>query len=398
MAKKTVKDVADLKGKRVFVRVDFNVPMENGQITDDKRIKASLPTIQYLLEQGAAVILASHLGRPKGKPNAEMSLAGAAARLGELLGKPVKMAPDCVGDETGKLAEALQGGEVLMLENVRFHAEEEKNDPAFAAQMAKLADLFVQDAFGSVHRAHASTEGITRHLPVAVAGFLVEKELKYLDEALSNPARPFVGILGGSKVSTKIDVITNMLNKVDVLLLGGGMTYTFAKAQGGTIGASLFEPDTLEVAKKTLEDARAGGKKLLLPVDSLICESTEKPDAAVARKVVASGEIPDGWMGVDIGPKTTELFRAEIAKAKTVVWNGPVGVFEIDEFAAGTKAVAEALATSGATTVIGGGDSAAAVKKFKLADKMSHISTGGGASLEFLEGKKLPGIEALNEK
>ena len=398
MAKKTVKDLADLKGKKVFVRVDFNVPMENGAITDDKRIKASLPTIQYLLEQGASVILASHLGRPKGKVCPDMSLAAAAEQLGKLLGKPVTMAPDCVGPEVEKLAADLKPGEVLMLENVRFHPEEEKNDAEFAAKLAALADIFVQDAFGSVHRAHASTEGITKHLPVAVAGFLVEKELKYLDEALSSPERPFVGILGGSKVSSKIDVISSMLKKVDVLLLGGGMTYTFAKAQGGTIGSSLFEPDTLDIAKQTLVDAQAAGKQLVLPVDSLICESTDRPDPSAARKVVKSGEIPDGWMGVDIGPATIEKFRGIIASAKTVVWNGPVGVFEIDEFAEGTKAVAQAMAESDAVTIIGGGDSAAAVKKFKLADKMSHISTGGGASLEFLEGKKLPGIEALNEK
>jgi phosphoglycerate kinase len=398
VAKKTVKDLADLKGKKVFVRVDFNVPMENGAITDDKRIKASLPTIQFLLEQGASVILASHLGRPKGKVCTDMSLSAAAEQLGKLLGKPVKMAPDCIGPEVEKLAADLKPGEVLMLENVRFHPEEEKNDADFAAKLAALADIFVQDAFGSVHRAHASTEGITKHLPVAVAGFLVEKELKYLDEALSNPERPFVGILGGSKVSSKIDVISSMLKKVDVLLLGGGMTYTFAKAQGGTIGSSLFELETLDVAKQTLVDAQAAGKQLVLPVDSLICESTDRPDPTAARKVVKSGEIPDGWMGVDIGPATIEKFCDIIASAKTVVWNGPVGVFEIDEFAAGTKAVAQAMAESDAVTIIGGGDSAAAVKKFKLADKMSHISTGGGASLEFLEGKKLPGIEALNEK
>lgn len=398
MAKKTVSDLGDIRGKRVFVRVDFNVPMEEGRITDDIRIRAALPTIKLLLDKGARVILASHLGRPKGKAVPSMSLAPAAKRLSELLGLEVKMAPDCVGPEVEKMANELKDGEVLMLENVRFHPEEEKNDPEFAKKLAALADLFVEDAFGSVHRAHASTEGITKYLSQSVAGLLVEKELKYLGDALANPTRPFVGILGGSKVSTKIDVISALLSQVDVLLLGGGMTYTFAKAQGGTIGSSLFEPDTLEVARKTLEEAKAKGKKLVLPVDCLICESTEKPDPTVATKVVPSGQIPDGWMGVDVGPKTVELFLAEIAKAKTVVWNGPVGVFEIDKFAEGTKAVAEALAKSDATTVIGGGDSAAAVKKFGLADKMSHISTGGGASLEFLEGKKLPGIECLNEK
>ena len=398
MAKKTVKDLQDLKGRKVFIRVDYNVPMEGGKITDDIRIKESLPTIKYLLEQGCALVLASHLGRPKGKVNPDMSLAAAATRLGELLGKPVKMAPDCVGPEVEKLAAQLQPGEVLMLENVRFHPEEEKNAPEFAEKLAKLADLFVQDAFGSVHRAHASTEGITKFLKTAVAGFLVEKELKYLGDALANPERPFIGILGGSKVSSKIAVISSLLKQVDALLLGGGMTYTFSKAQGGTIGTSLFEAETLEVAKQTLADAKASGKRLMLPVDCLACESSDKPNPDAPIKVFPAGEVPAGWMGVDIGPKTIEMFKAELAKAKTVVWNGPVGVFEMDKFAGGTKAIAEALAASDATVIIGGGDSAAAVKKFGLADKMSHISTGGGASLEFLEGKKLPGIEALNEK
>ncbi|MCX7964218.1 MAG: phosphoglycerate kinase [Candidatus Sumerlaea chitinivorans] len=398
MAKKTIADLQDLQGKRVFVRVDFNVPMDGETITDDIRIRESLPTIKYLVEKGARVILASHLGRPKGKVVPSMSLAPAAKRLGELMGKDVKMAPDCVGPEVEQMVAALQPGEVLMLENVRFHPEEEKNDPEFAKKLAALADIFVQDAFGSVHRAHASTEGITHFVPVSVAGFLVEKELKYLGEALANPVRPFVAILGGSKVSTKIGVISNLLKQVDVLLLGGGMTYTFIKAQGGSIGSSLFEPETLEVAKQTLEEAKALGKKLLLPVDNLVCQSTEKPDPNVPRMVVESHAIPDGWMGVDIGPKTAELYVNEIKQAKTIVWNGPVGVFEIDEFAGGSKAIAQALADSGAVTVIGGGDSAAAVKKFGLADKMTHISTGGGASLEFLEGKKLPGIEALNDK
>jgi phosphoglycerate kinase len=398
MSKKTLTDLTDLRGKRVFVRVDFNVPLENGTITDDKRIKASLPTIKYLMDAGARVILASHLGRPKGKPVPEMSLAPCAKRLSEHLGKEVIMAPDCIGPETEKLAAELKDGDVMLLENVRFHPEEEKNDPEFSKKLASLADIFVQDAFGSVHRAHASTEGITKFLKDSVAGFLVEKELKYLDDALSNPQRPFVAILGGSKVSSKIAVIANLLTKVDVLLLGGGMTYTFVKAQGGSIGSSLFEPETLEVALKTLEQAKAAGKKLLLPVDSLACQSTEKPDAAVPREVFPSNAIPDGWMGVDIGPKTIEMFVNEIRQAKTVVWNGPVGVFEIDEFAGGSRAIAEALASSGATTVIGGGDSASAVKKFKLADKMTHISTGGGASLEFLEGKKLPGVEALADR
>ena len=308
------------------------------------------------------------------------------------------MAPDCVGPEVEKLAADLKPGEILMLENVRFHPEEEKNDPEFAGKLAKLADLFVQDAFGSVHRAHSSTEGITKFLKDAVAGYLVEKELKYLGDALANPERPFVGILGGSKVSTKVAVISSLLKQVDALLLGGGMTYTFSKAQGGSIGTSLFEPETLEVAKQTLADVKASGKRLVLPVDCLACQSSDKPNPDAPTKVFAAGEIPDGWMGVDIGPKTIEMFNAELAKAKTVVWNGPVGVFEIEKFATGSRAIAETLAASGATVVIGGGDSAAAVKKFGLDTKMSHISTGGGASLEFLEGRKLPGIEALNEK
>lgn len=397
MAKKTVKDLQNLAGKRVLVRVDFNVPMEDGRITDDVRIRESLPTIKYLIGNSARVILASHLGRPKGKPVPSMSLAAAATRLGELLGKPVKMASDCVGPQVVEMASALKDGEVLMLENVRFHPEEEKNDAEFAKQLAQTAELFVEDAFGSVHRAHASTEGVTKFLSPSVAGFLVEKELKYLGDALANPERPFVGILGGSKVSTKIDVISSLLKQVDFLLLGGGMTYTFMKAQGGTIGASLFEPETLEVAKKVLEDPTTG-KKLRLPVDTLACQSQDKPNPDVPRKVVDSNAIPDGWMGVDIGPRTIEQYVAEIRKAKTVVWNGPVGVFEIDAFATGSKAIANALAESNATTVIGGGDSAAAVLKFGLNDKMSHISTGGGASLEFLEGKKLPGIEALDNK
>lgn len=397
MAKKTIRDLGSVEGKRVFVRVDYNVPMENGVITDDIRIRESLPTINYLVGNGAKVILASHMGRPKGKVNPEFSLKPAAEKLTELIGKPVQFAPDCVGEEVEKLVSDLKDGDVLLLENVRFHAEEEKNDPAFAEKLAKLADIFVEDAFGSVHRAHASTEGITKFVPVAVAGLLVEKELKYLGEALGNPVRPYVGILGGSKVSSKIDVITKLLEQVDVLLLGGGMTYTFMKAQGGTIGTSLFEEDTLEVARKILEETKASGKKLVLPVDCLACEGDDRPNADAPRKVVPANAIPDGWMGVDIGPETIKLFVEEIAKAKTVVWNGPVGVFELEPFANGTRSVAQALADSDAVTVIGGGDSAAAAKKFGLADKMTHISTGGGASLEYLEGKPLPGIEALNE-
>lgn len=397
MAKKTIRDLTDLAGKRVFVRVDFNVPMEDGKITDDTRIRESLPTIKYLVEQKAKVILASHMGRPKGTVKPEYSLKPAADRLGELLGKPVAFAADCVGKPAEEAVAQLADGDVLLLENVRFHAEEEKNDDAFAKQLADLAEIFVQDAFGSVHRAHASTVGVTKYLP-AVGGFLVEKELTYLGDTLENPERPFVGILGGSKVSSKISVISSLLQKVDVLLLGGGMTYTFMKSQGGTIGTSLFEEDTLDQARQALEQAKALGKKLLLPVDCVACQSSDRPDGNAPTQVFPANAIPDGWMGVDIGPETIKLFVDEINKAKTVVWNGPVGVFEIEPFANGTRTVAQAMADSSATTIIGGGDSAAAAVKFGLAGKMSHISTGGGASLEFMEGKPLPGIEALNDK
>lgn len=398
MPKKTVQDLGDVAGKRVLVRVDFNVPMENGTITDDTRIRESLPTIKYLIENQARVILASHMGRPKGTIKPELSLKPVADRLSELLGKPVAFASDCVGQPAEDAVAGLQNSDVLLLENVRFHAEEEKNDEAFAKQLASLADVFVQDAFGSVHRAHASTVGVTKFLPVSVGGFLVEKELKFLGDALDSPEHPFVGILGGSKVSTKISVISSLLQKVDVLMLGGGMTYTFMKAQGGTIGTSLFEEDTIDQARQALEQAKALGKKLLLPVDCVACQSSDRPDGNAPTQVFPSNAIPDGWMGVDIGPESVKLFVDEIKKAKTVVWNGPVGVFEIDAFANGTRKVAEAMAESDATTVIGGGDSAAAAVKFGLTDKMSHISTGGGASLEFLEGKPLPGIVALSDK
>jgi len=397
MPKKTVKDLQDLAGKRVFVRVDFNVPMENGAITDDIRIRESLPTIRHLVEAGAKVILASHLGRPKGKKNPDMSTGPAAERLSQLLGKPVKMAPDTIGPEVDSLVGELNNGDVLMLENVRFYPEEEANDPEFSKKLAALADVFVLDAFGSAHRAHASTEGITKHVSTSVGGFLVEKELRYLDQALANPERPFLAILGGSKVSSKIDVISSLLGKVDVLLIGGGMTYTFMKAQGGSIGTSLFEESTAEVATSTLERATKENKRMILPQDCLACQSSDRPDPDAPRQVYPSNAIPDGWMGVDIGPAATETFLGEIAKAKTIVWNGPVGVFELEPFSNGTRKIAEALAASDATTIIGGGDSAAAALKFGLADKMTHISTGGGASLEFLEGRKLPGIEALNE-
>lgn len=398
MAKKTVNDLGDIRGKRVLVRVDYNVPMDGATITDDIRIRESLPTIDLLRREGARVILASHMGRPKGQVKAEFSLAPAATRLAELIGAAVAFAPDCVGEAVEAMVAELKDSDVLLLENVRFHAEEEKNDPEFAAKLAKLADLFVQDAFGSVHRAHASTEGVTKYLTTAVAGLLVEKELKYLGEALTEPKRPFVAIIGGSKVSSKIDVISSLLKQVDTLILGGGMTYTFSKANGGSIGTSLFEPDTLEVAKRILEEARVAGKQILLPVDCIACESSDRPTDQVAIKTFAAGQVPDGWMGVDVGPETVKLYVEAIRGAKTIVWNGPVGVFEIDAFANGTRSVAEAMAESDATTIIGGGDSAAAAKKFGLAEKMSHISTGGGASLEFLEGKVLPGVAALNEK
>ncbi len=398
MEKKTVADLKDLAGKRVFVRVDFNVPLDGTTITDDKRIRAALPTLKYLIEKDAKVIVASHLGRPKGKIVPAMSLKPAADRLSELLGKPVTFAPDCIGPEVEALADKMQNGDVLMLENLRFHAEEEKNDPAFAKQLAKLADIFVSDAFGTVHRAHASTAGICADMQENAAGFLVEKELKFLGSALDNPVRPFVGILGGSKVSSKIAVINSLLDKCDTLILGGGMTYTFMKAQGGTIGTSLFEAETLEIAKEILASAKVNGKTLLLPVDSVCCKSSDMPTDKTEIKTFPSEAIPDGWMGVDIGPETCKLFTNALKDAKTIVWNGPVGVFEIDAFSKGSKAIAEALAAGGATTVIGGGDSAAAVKKFGVADKMSHVSTGGGASLEYLEGKVLPGVAALDDK
>jgi phosphoglycerate kinase len=397
MAKKTLKDLPSLQGQTVLVRVDYNVPMDGAKITDDRRIRESLPTLNFLQKQGARLVLMSHFGRPKKGPDPAFSLRPVAERLAELTPAKVTFCDDCIGEKAQAATGALGDGDILVLENVRFHPGEEKNDPAFAAELAKLANLFVQDAFGSVHRAHASTEGITHHVSMAVAGLLVEKELKYLGEALNSPRRPFVAILGGSKVSSKIDVISALLQKVDTLIIGGGMTYTFSKAQGGTIGTSLFEEATADVAVKLLEEAKSTGKKLLLPVDCLACQSSDRPDGSAPIAVYPSNAIPDGWMGVDIGPKSRELFLAEIAKAGTVVWNGPVGVFEIDAFSKGTRALAEAMASSSATTVIGGGDSAAAAQQFGLADRMTHVSTGGGASLEFLEGKPLPGIVALHE-
>ena len=391
--KKSVEDI-DVSGKKVLVRCDFNVPLKDGAITSDKRIVAALPTIKYLLEHGAAVILCSHLGRPKGEFKPEFSLAPVAVRRGELLGKPVIMAKDVVGEDAKAKAAALKPGELLMLENVRFEAGETKNNPDLAKAFASLAEIYVNDAFGSAHRAHASTAGVADYLP-AVCGFLIQKEITVMGKALSDPKRPFVAILGGAKVSDKIGVINNLLDKVDTLIVGGGMAYTFAKAQGYSIGDSLCEDDKVELAREMLEKAKAKGVKLLLPVDNRV---GDKFDANCSVKVVGSDNIPDGWMGMDIGPETEKLFCEAIKGAGTVVWNGPMGVFEFDKFAGGTLAVAKAVADSGAVSIIGGGDSAAAVAKLGFGDKMTHISTGGGASLEFLEGLELPGIAALNNK
>ena len=393
--KKTVKDV-DVRSKRVLVRVDYNVPLDaNGNVSDDKRITASLPTINYLLEQGARIILCSHLGRPKGEVKKEFSLAPVAKRLKELLPNVnIYFASDCIGEEAQQKAAALKDGEILLLENLRFHKEEEKNDPEFAKKLASLAEIYVSDAFGTVHRAHASTAGVAAYLP-AVAGFLIGKELSIMGGALENPERPFVAILGGAKVADKIGVITNLLNKCDTLLIGGGMAYTFFKAMGYEIGDSLLDAESIDLAKQLMETAKDNGVKLLLPVDTVVAKAFA---ADAEHMTVASNAIPAGWQGLDIGEKTRELFAAEIKNAKTVIWNGPMGVFEFPAFAKGTEAVAKACAECGGTTIIGGGDSASAVKKLGYADKMTHISTGGGASLEFLEGKVLPGVAALNDK
>ena len=394
MNKKTVKDI-DLKGKKVFVRCDFNVPMdENQNITDNTRIVAALPTIKYLLEQNCKIILASHLGRPKGEVKPEFSLKPVAKELSKLLGKEVIMANDVIGEDATTKAENLKEGEIMLLENVRFHREETDNDPEFAKKLASMAEIFVNDAFGTAHRAHASTTGIADYIP-GVAGFLIEKELKFLGNAINNPERPFVAILGGAKVSDKIGVIDSLLDKVDTLMIGGGMAYTFFKAQGYNVGNSLCEVEKTDLALETMEKAKSKGVKLLLPIDTKIGKEF-KPDTE--SKTVAWTEIPDGWEGFDIGEKTIEMFKNELKSAKTVIWNGPLGLFEFDQFAIGTNEIAKTLADLDATTIIGGGDSAAAVTKAGLADKMTHISTGGGASLEFLEGKKLPGIECLQDK
>lgn len=395
MNKKTVKDI-DVNGKKVLVRCDFNVPIdsETGEITDNRRIRAALPTIQYLLDHNAKVILCSHLGRPKGEFNLKYSLKPVAGELSKLLNKDVKLAKDVIGENAKELTANMKEGDIVLLENVRFHKEEEQNDPEYSKALASMAEIYVNDAFGTAHRAHSSTTGVADYLP-AVSGFLIEKELEFLGGALENPAHPFVAILGGAKVSDKIGVIENLLDKVDTLIIGGGMAYTFYKAQGHHIGTSICEEDKLDLAKSILEKAQEKGVKLLLPVDNHV--SSEYSNNG-EEKMVNSTEIPDGFMGLDIGPKTIEKFEEAVKDAKTVVWNGPLGVCEFDKFATGTKAVATMLSKIEATTIIGGGDSAAAIEKLGLADKMTHISTGGGASLEFLEGKTLPGIACLQDK
>jgi phosphoglycerate kinase len=394
MAKKTVRDLTDLQGRRVFVRVDYNVPLEGGKITDDTRIRASLPTLRLLVAGGARVVLASHLGRPKKGPAPELSLAPVATRLANLLGCPVTMAPDCVGPDVAGRAGALADGGVLLLENVRFHPEEEKNDPAFAAQLvaASGATVFVNDAFGSAHRAHASTEGVSHHVKTSVAGLLMEKELRYLGMALEAPERPFVAVLGGAKVSDKIQVIESLLPRVDSLLIGGGMAYTFFRAQGLATGKSLVEEDKIALAKGLLEKAQG---KIKLPVDHVVAAAF-KADAE--HKTCPVSETPDGWMGLDIGPETAKAFATEAGQARIVLWNGPMGVFEMPAFAEGTLAMARALADSSGISIVGGGDSVAAVTQMGLADKIDHVSTGGGASLEFLSGDPLPGVACLQDR
>ncbi|MGE5225202.1 MAG: phosphoglycerate kinase [Omnitrophica WOR_2 bacterium] len=388
--KKSVTDI-DVRGKCVLVRVDFNVPIKDGKVTDDTRIRAALPTIEYLLEHDAAVILMSHLGRPKGGPDPKYSLRPVATYLSELLGKPVAFADDCIGPTAEQAAKQLKPGDVLLLENTRFHPEEEKNDPEMASKLASLGDVFVNDAFGSAHRAHASTEGVAHHLP-SVAGFLMEKEIQYLDQAIANPKHPFIAILGGAKISDKIGVIRNLLTKADQVLIGGGMANTFFKAQGYPVGDSLVEDDALETARELLHK---GSTRLRLPVDVVIANAF---DNAAQSKVMDMGPVPDGWRILDIGPKTIKAFSKAVSGAGTVVWNGPMGVFEFQNFAKGTFELAKAVANSGATTIVGGGDSVAAIQQSGLADRITHISTGGGASLEMLEGLTLPGVAALQDK
>ena len=398
MSKLTINDL-DLKGKRVFIRVDFNVPLKDAVVTDDTRIRETLPTLRLAIAKGGRLILASHLGRPKGGPDAKYSLKPAAKKLEELLGKPAAFALDCIGPGAEAQSKALRDGEVLVLENVRFHPEEERNDEAFSKQLAALCDgVFVCDAFGSAHRAHASVVGITRFVRQAAAGLLMEKELAYLGKAVTNPERPFVAILGGAKVSDKIEVVENLMKIADAMLIGGGMAYTFLKADGHSIGKSLVEDDKLDLAKRLREEAQQKKFALLLPVDHVV-GAEFKPDTVA--KIVSVHDTPDGWMGLDIGPKTIETYKQKLAGAKTIVWNGPMGVFEMPAFAKGTLEIAKAVAdatTAGATSIIGGGDSVAAVHQSRVATKISHISTGGGASLEFLAGRKLPGVEALTSK
>lgn len=393
LQKMTMKDL-DLKGKRVFCRVDFNVPMKDGEVTDDTRIRAAVPTIEYLVENGAKVILASHLGRPKGEVNEEMRLAAAGSRLSELLHKEVKSLKESIGETVEKEIGEMQQGDIILLENVRFHAGEEKNDETLAKSFAELADVFVNDAFGAAHRAHASTAGIAKHLP-SVSGLLLEKELDVLGKALSEPERPFTAIIGGAKVKDKIGVIDHLLDKVDNLIIGGGLSYTFIKAQGHEIGQSLVEEDKLELAKSFIQKAEEKGVKFFLPIDAVVASEFS---ADAETKSVKIEEIPSDWMGLDIGPDTADIYRDVIKNSRLIIWNGPMGVFEMEPFANGTRSIANAMAETEGYTIIGGGDSAAAVEKFNVADKMDHISTGGGASLEFMEGKELPGVTALTDK
>ena len=395
--KKSVKDI-DVRGKKVLLRCDFNVPTKDGKITSDKRIVAALPTIQYLLDQNCAVILCSHMGKPKGEWKPELSLKVVADRLSELLGKPVKMAKDVIGEDAKRLAAELKPGEVMLLENLRYHNEETKNDPAFAKELASMADIYVSDAFGTVHRAHASTAGVAAYLP-AVCGFLIEKELSVMGKALANPDRPFVAILGGAKVSDKLNVINNLLDKVDTLIIGGGMAFTFLAAKGYCVGTSLLDNEKIDYCKEMMAKAEQKGVKLLLPIDTVIAKSFPNPiDAEIEVSTVDSDKIPADMEGLDIGEKTRALFADAVKSAKTVIWNGPMGVFENPTLAKGTIAVAQALADSDAITIVGGGDSAAACEQLGFADKITHISTGGGASLEFLEGLELPGIACLQDK
>ena len=396
MPKLSIRDL-EMRGKRVFIRVDFNVPLAGDRVEDDTRIRETLPTLRLVIERGGRLVLASHLGRPKGKVNPKYSLKPVVGRLSELLGKAAAFAPDCVGPEVERLAGALKDGEVVLLENLRFHPEEEANDPQFSRQLALLCDVYVNDAFGSAHRAHASTEGIAHHVTPAAAGLLMEKELRYLTQAITEPDRPYVAILGGAKVSDKIEVINNLLQLCDSLLIGGAMTYTFLRAQGQAVGSSLVEADKLDLAQRVLDEVKRRNFRFLLPSDHVIAQKAEAGAEKRAVDDSAPGGIPEGWMGLDIGAATVRAYAAEIARAKTVVWNGPMGVFEIDDFAQGTLEVARAVAASSALSIVGGGDSVAALAKAGLTEQITHVSTGGGASLEFLAGRKLPGVEALTE-